>query len=148
MGLVLDTSALVAAERGSRASDQGWERLLAAVTADEAVLPAIVYAELMAGVHLADTAARAKKRRAKVDGLVVRCPVIAFGPAIAERWASLFADLSRRSALIPSNDLAVAATACHLGFGVLVGPADEQHFRRVADLRVETLANLADLEPH
>ena len=35
------------------------------------------------------------------------------------------------AALIPSNDLAVAATAQHLGFGVLVGPLDEHHFRRV-----------------
>ena len=48
--------------------------------------------------------------------------------------------LSRRGQLIPSNDLAVAATAQHLGFGVLVGPSDEHHFRRVSGLRVETLA--------
>jgi hypothetical protein len=34
----------------------------------------------------------------------------------------------------------VAATAFHLGFGVLVGPRDEEHFRAVPGLRVEVLA--------
>jgi predicted nucleic acid-binding protein len=38
--------------------------------------------------------------------------------------------------LIPANDLAVAATALHLEYGVLVGPEDEAHFRRVDGLRV------------
>jgi predicted nucleic acid-binding protein len=49
------------------------------------------------------------------------------------------ATLSRRGELIPANDLAVAATARHLGFSVLVGPSDEAHFRRVPDLDVRTL---------
>jgi hypothetical protein len=34
---------------------------------------------------------------------------------------------------------AVAATAIALGFGVLVGPSDEQQFRVVPGLRVEVL---------
>ena len=144
MGLVLDTSALVAAERTPTASPGDWDRLLAALAGEVAVLPAIVYAELMAGVQLADTAGRAKRRRAKVEALVVHCPIVDFDRATADTWASLFATLSRRGTLIPSNDLAVAATASHLGFGVLVGPNDEQHFRRVPDLRVETLANRQD----
>jgi len=41
--------------------------------------------------------------------------------------------------LIPQNDIAVAATARTLGFGVLVGPADEAHFRSVAGLEVRVL---------
>ena len=139
MGLVLDTSALVAAERRVSAG-QAWGQVLASMSTEEAVLPAIVFAELMSGVHLAETASRAATRRAKVDGLAVHCPIVEFTASIADQWARLFADLSRRGMLIPSNDLAVAATAVHLGFGVLVGPADERHFRRVPDLRVETIA--------
>ena len=54
-------------------------------------------------------------------------------------WARLFAQLSRAGRLIPANDLAVAATARHLGFSVLVGPSDEAHFSRVPDLDVRTL---------
>ena len=74
------------------------------------------------------------------DIVTLRIPIVEFDAAIAEEWAKLFAALSRRGQLIPSNDLAVAATAQHLGFGVLVGPSDEHHFRRVSGLRVETFA--------
>ncbi|MBM3471485.1 MAG: type II toxin-antitoxin system VapC family toxin [Armatimonadetes bacterium] len=93
-GLVIDTSALVAVERGSAP----WE-----------------------------------------DALTARVPIVEFGPEIAERWAELFATLSRLGRMIPANDLAVAATALHLGFGVLAGPQGDAHFRAVPDLRVLTL---------
>lgn len=39
--------------------------------------------------------------------------------------------------MIPANDLAVAATALQLGFGVLIGPKNERHFRRIKGLRCE-----------
>ena len=103
------------------------------------MLPAAVYAELLVGVELADGPKRAAMRRARIDALVVRVRVVDFGEAIAEEWARLFAALSRVGRLIPANDLAVAATALHLGFTVLVGPSDERHFRVVKGLRVEAL---------
>ena len=131
MGLVIDTSALVAVERGGTA----WEQALAAIGDEPAVVPAIVYAELLVGVHLADTQLRADNRRRRIDALVTRCPVVDFDRAIAARWAELFARLSTDGTMIPANDLAVAATALHLDFGVLVGPKDEVHYRRIAALR-------------
>ena len=67
-------------------------------------------------------------------------PVVEFGPAVAECWAVLSARLSRDGRLIPANDLAVAATALELGFGVLVGPSDEARFRQVPGLRVAVLS--------
>ena len=135
MGLVIDTSALVALERRGEA----WESSLEAFADEPVALPAIALAELLAGVRLADTPARAALRRAKVEALTQRVAVVAFGPSIAERWAEVFADLHRAGSLIPANDLAVASTALDLGFGVLVGPHDEHHFRRIAGLRVEIL---------
>ena len=110
------------------------------VAGDEPVaLPAATYAELLAGVLLADTPRRAARRRAKIDALVARVPVVEFGADAAERWAEAFSALHRVGRTIPSNDLAIAATALHLGFGVLVGPAGESHFARVQGLRVEVL---------
>lgn len=136
MGVVIDTSALVAVERASAS----WEAALATLGDEPAALPAIVCAELLAGVHLARGSARAASRRAKIQALLATVPVVDFGLAIAERWAHLFTTLSRRGRLIPANDLAVAATALHLDFGVVVGPQDEAHFRSVPGLRVERLA--------
>ncbi|MBI4704286.1 MAG: PIN domain-containing protein [Deltaproteobacteria bacterium] len=135
MGLVIDTSALVALERAGA----GWEDRLAGLAEERAVVPAIVYAELLVGVHLAGSEPRAANRRARIDALVSRCPVVEFGREIAERWAELFAVLSREGSMIPANDLAVAATALHLDFAVLVGPQNEAHYRRVPSLRCARL---------
>lgn len=132
MGLLIDTSAFVALERGAST--------LGPLPADETVaLPAIVLAELLVGVRMADSAERAAVRQRKIDVLLGKVAVVAFDQSIASRWAELFALLRDRGTAIPSNDLCVAATARHLDFGVLVGPGGEAHFGRVPDLRVEVL---------
>jgi predicted nucleic acid-binding protein len=135
VGLVIDTSAVIALERAGGS----WERLIAVAGDEPAALPAIVYAELLVGAALADTAVRAAARRAKVEALAELLGIADFDGAAAQRWADRFAQLSRAGALIPANDLAVVATADRLGFGVLVGPADETHFRTVPGLRVVAL---------
>ena len=56
-----------------------------------------------------------------------------------EGWNRLLGHLGGEAAVLPANDLAVAATATHLGFPVLVGPSDERHFRAVDGLCVEVL---------
>lgn len=141
MGLVIDTSALIAVERHSAdlKGEAAWARLFPQLASEPVVLPAIVLAEVLVGVAMADTAMRAAARRARVDALVAHVPVVDFDSEVAEEWARLFASLSRQGRLIPSNDLAVAATAVRLQFGVLVGPSDEKHFKMVDGLRVETL---------
>jgi len=113
VGLVIDTSALVAVERAAAS----WEAALSTLGDEPAALPAIVCAELLSGFHLVRSAARAATRKAKIQALLGRVTVVDFGLAIAERWAQLFTTLSRQGRLIPANDLAVAATAVHLGYG-------------------------------
>ena|ERR1700733_15198802 len=132
MGLVIDTSALVALER-ARAD---WSQRL---PDEPAVVAAIVYAELLVGVRMADSRRRAAIRRVKIDALLAVVPIAPFGPAEAERWADLYDQLRRSGHLIPANDLAVAATALERQYGVLVGPDDEAHFRRVPKLRIVVL---------
>ena len=143
MGIVVDTSALVAAERLRETDESGtrptWSTLLGRLANERAVLPAAVYAELLVGVHLAGSARQAAARRARIEALTSRVPIVDFNAAIAERWARVFAELRHAGELIPANDLAIAATALHLRFPVLVGPCGEGHFRRVAGLAVERL---------
>ena len=143
MGVVVDTSALVAAERRRETDASGtpltWGSLLGRLANESAVLPAAVYAELLVGVHLASNATQAAARRARIDALVARIPVIDFNASIARHWARALAKLQRSGEPIPANDLAVAATALHLDIPVLVGPSGEGHFRRVEGLAVEQL---------
>ena len=134
MGLILDTSALVA-----------WERAITSgcpVEIDpdeEMVLPAIVWAAALSGVRLADTAGRAAQRLARLEAIRRVTDVEPFSAKIAEHYADIFAELHQQGNLIPQNDIAVAATARCLAFDVLVGPNDEAHFRRVQGLGVRVL---------
>jgi predicted nucleic acid-binding protein len=132
MGLVVDTSALIALERAGG----DW---IGKLPDEPTAVASIVIAELMVGVKMADSRKRAAVRRTKLATLIAMLPIVDFGLAEAERWADLFAELSRAGHLIPANDLIVASTALERGFGVLVGPADEMHFRRVPRLRVQVL---------
>ena len=143
MGVVVDTSALVAAERRREGDGSGgqltWSGLLGRLVNESAVLPVAVYAELLVGVHLATSATQEAARRARVHALITRVPIVDFDAAIARQWARVFALLRRAGEPIPANDLAVAATALHLGFTVLVGSSGERHFQRVPGLSVKRL---------
>lgn len=135
MGLIIDTSALISIERG----EVRLEELLAKHGGQPTAMPAIVWAELLAGVRLAGSAGIAARRRARLEGLRLLIPIIAFDANIAERYADIYAACSQAGLPIPANDMAVAATALHLGYGVLVGQRDEKHFRAVPDLSVVVL---------
>jgi predicted nucleic acid-binding protein len=143
VGLVIDTSALVDVERlaAIRNDERGvWTTLLEHVGDQSAVIPAIVYAEALVGVELAGNSKRATGRRSQLEALTARIVVVDFDADIARVWAQLFADLQRAGTMIPANDLAVAATAKHLEYGVLAGTSGEKHFRTIASLEVVTIA--------
>jgi tRNA(fMet)-specific endonuclease VapC len=134
MGLILDTSALVAWER---AQEEGREGLLDG--RENLVMPAVVWAEALAGVRLADSARWAARRLARLEALRRLMGVEPFTAEMAEHHADIFAELTHDGTMIPQNDIMVAATARHLGCGVLVGPKDEARFRRVGGLAVIVL---------
>jgi predicted nucleic acid-binding protein len=134
MGLILDTSALVAWERSLNAG-----QTVALDENEELVMPAVVWAEALAGVRLADTAALAARRMAWLEALRRAMGIEPFTAGTAEHHADIFAELTQSGTMIPQNDIAVAATARCLGCGVLVGPRDEAHFRRIAGLEVRVL---------
>lgn len=135
MGLILDTSALVALERSFTSPPR-----LSLHPAETYAMPAIVWAEALVGVRLAADASRAARRLARLEAIRRVTGIEDFTPLIAEHYADIFTELSKLGQLIPQNDMAVAATARSLGFAVLVGPNDEAHFRSVPGLEVAVLA--------
>jgi tRNA(fMet)-specific endonuclease VapC len=133
MGIVIDTSALIAWERGVG------EMPFGLALEDTLTIPAIVWAEAIIGVLLAESPARAVRRRRRLDDVRSAFGIESFTVEAAEHYAEIHAALSRAGRMIPANDIAVAATARALGFSVLVGPQDEAHFRTVPDLIVHVL---------
>lgn len=134
MGLILDSSALVAWERAENAG-----QVVALGDDEQLIMPAIVWAEALAGVRLADSAARAARRMARLEAMRRAMGIEPFTAETAEHHADIFAELTQCGTMIPQNDMAVAATARSLDCGVLVGPKDEARFRRVAGLEVRIL---------
>jgi predicted nucleic acid-binding protein len=88
---------------------------------------------------MAADSSHAARRLARLEAIRRIMGIEDFTDVVAEHYADIFAELSRNGALIPQNDIAVAATARRLNFGVLVGPKDEAHFRRVSGLDVRVL---------
>jgi len=138
MGVVIDTSAFVALERrGAELS----ESLASSVGSDEVFVPALVLAELWIGVEMAESATRRASRVRKIEALLAGTTTLAFDERVAPTYARLWAALRRLGTPIPANDLAIASLAIHFGLGILVGPDDEAHFRRIPQLSVHVLAS-------
>lgn len=132
MGLIVDSSAIIELERSG--GDLG--RHLKKHAGESVLLPAIVWGELCAGVHLADSVPRALRRHQLLDRIRNGVDIIEFDEAIAEKWAELFADLQRRGEPVPANDLCVAATALARNQSLLIGSRGEKHFRKIKGLTV------------
>lgn len=135
MAVVLDTSAVIELERSlTRDTPPDFP------SDETAILPAVVWAEALVGARLTDSPIRAARRRAHLEVIRRYCDIQSFTADTAEHYADIYAELSARGLLIPQNDIAVAATGRSLGLEVLVGPNDEEHFRRVEDLAVRVIS--------
>lgn len=131
MGLVIDTSALIALERSAEVPPE--------LLQEPVFLPAVVWAEAMVGVHRAATPEVGLRRHRRLEGLRECFDFCDFDREIAERYAELVAVLTRKGRMIPQNDLAVAATALCLNHKLLIGSSDEKHFREVPNLEIVVL---------
>ena len=135
MGIVLDTSALIAIERGGSALAN-----TVPSDVDDVCVPAVVIAELWIGVELAESSQRRRERIQKIRALLDATRLISFDERLAPTYARVYAELRAAGTPIPANDLAVSATALFYRHQVLVGPSGEEHFRRVRGLEVRVLA--------
>ncbi len=133
MGVILDTSVLIAIERRSIEM-----RRLAAGREDEPFgIAAITAAELLHGVHRADSEKRRLAREAFVEKALSLFPVYPFDLNAGRIYARIWADLARRGTRIEAHDLMIASTAICLGFSVVT--ADIRDFGRIRGLSVERL---------
>lgn len=130
MGVILDTSVLVAAERGAFRIEE-----MLRVLGDESVgMAAVSAAELLHGCHRATDAGTRARRSAFVEGLLDAVPVLPYGVPEARRHAELWADVAREGLPIGAHDMLVAATA--LARGYALSTLNRREFARVRGLRL------------
>lgn len=130
MGFLIDSSVLIAAERGRFSLAD-----LARDFAGEALaLSAVTASELLHGVHRATDAGVREKRLRFVEYLLSIFPVFPFDLDAARIHAELWAALQRDGQIIGAHDLLIAATARAAGYGVIT--ANGAEFGRVPGLKV------------
>ena len=133
MGVILDTSVLIEAERRESEIQQ-----FAESRKDEVFgLSVISVAELLHGVHRADSTERRIKRSAYVEKVIELFPIYNFEISIARIYAELWSDLSKRGIQIGAHDLIIGSTALSLGFSVATH--NKRHFEKIEGLKIEIL---------
>ncbi len=125
MGLVLDSSVLVAAERGQL----DLERMLAERPDDEVAIAAVTASEFLHGVHRAATPTQRGRREAFVEQLLAALPVLPFDLIVARVHARLWAEHAGRGLTLGAHDLLIAATA--VANGMDVATRDRRSFPRM-----------------
>jgi len=131
MGVILDTSFLIEVERREREIAQFVEDKASEVFG----ISVITVAELLHGVHRADSKKRHLIRSAYVEKVIELFPIHAFDTAAARIYAALWADLAAKGVHIWAHDLIIGSTALSLGFSVATFNA--RHFGKIEGLKID-----------
>lgn len=134
MGLILDSSVAIAAERRGETVELFLQRVIDTTGDQEAALSAVGVVELVHGIHRADTAERRARREGFVEELLAAVAVYPLSVDVARLAGKLDAEQQKSGIVIPFADLLIGATALSLGFSVLT--LNPRHFRRVPGLSV------------
>ncbi len=130
MGLVIDTSVLIAAERGEVNFAQ-WESY------GDAYISSITISELLIGVYRANTEERKIKRSAFVEHIISSLSSLAFGEEEARVYAQILKNLFDKGITLGVHDMLIGAPAIANGYPVLT--TNESDFKRISGLEVLTI---------
>lgn len=135
MGVILDTSVLIAVEKDRLDIDA-----LISNREDEPFgLSVITVSELLHGVHRAESRKRRLKRQAYVEKVLDLFPIYPFELHAARIYAELWANLMKKGIPIGAHDLIISATAISLGFEVAT--FDLRDFKKINGLTVQRFSS-------
>jgi len=115
MGLLLDTSVIVAAERQELPISVLLETLRSKHNLTEVVLSAISVVELEHGIYRAQSVQQASKRRAYLETVFAAIPTEPFSHQIGQLVAEIDATARKSGSVVPFADLLIGGTALYLG---------------------------------
>lgn len=133
LGLVLDSSAIIAAERKRQSVTALIEAIFAAFGPIELSLSPVTVAELVHGIYRAKTPELAG-RRAYIEELVSLIPVHPVTNQTAWRIGQIEGEEAAKGNVLPFNDLMIAVTAIEQKYAVLT--SNLRHFQKVPGLTV------------
>jgi len=134
MGLILDSSVLITAER----QGQNARQMLAAISRrsgdTEIGLSVVTLIELAHGAARADTVARKAKREQFIQELVTALPIHPVTLPVALRVGQIDGENQAKGVRLPLADLLIGVTALELGYQLAT--ANLRHFQMIPGLSV------------
>jgi predicted nucleic acid-binding protein len=137
LGLVVDSSVLVAAERAKLKTPEAIRTIRALAGEVPIVISALTVAELAHGIYRAQTAKRRQERRQFLDELKAHLPIYPITDATAEIIARINGEQAAKGINLPLADLIIGACALELGYAV--GTGNIRDFGRIPGLTVVRL---------
>lgn len=138
MGLILDSSVLINAERGGQNAHQMLVSI-ETVVGDEAdiAMSVVTLIELSHGLARAGTIERKLQRQQFIQELLAAVPIHPVSTSIALRAGQIDGENQAKGIRLPLADLLIAVTALDLGYGVATG--NLRHFQQIPGLAVTRL---------
>src|SRR5579872_4956624 len=134
MGLILDSSVLIAAERQGKNARQALADIAIRAAGEDVAFSVITLLELAHGATRANTPQRKALRRQFIDELIAAVPVHPISASIALRAGQIDGESTARGVTLPLSDLLIGVTALDLGYRVAT--ANLRHFQAVPGLSV------------
>ena len=128
MGLLIDSSSLIAAERGGL----DLEEALGDAADEDVAIAAITASELLHGIHRLKGGMKQARAERFVERLLDRVPVMPFDLDAARVHARLGAELAAKGVAVGPHDLIIASTAVAIDFAVATRGV--RSFPRIAGL--------------
>ena len=137
LGLILDTSLLIAGERGGRTPENLLEGWAAAFGSTNIALSAITVVELTHGVYRAKTPEQLARRLSFMDDMLAGLPIYPLTGEVAKLAGRISGEQVGRGIQLGLADLLVGATAIFLGYGVAT--LNRKDFARIPGLSIVDL---------
>jgi tRNA(fMet)-specific endonuclease VapC len=134
LGLVLDSSVLVAAERKKLTTPEVIRKVREAAGDVTIVISSLTVAELAHGIYRADSPERARMRRQFLDEMKAHVPVHPVTESTAEIIGRIGAEQAAKGINLPLADLIIGACALELGYAV--GTSNIRDFNRIPGLSI------------
>ena len=134
MGVILDSSVLIAAERQGQNARQMLSAVVRKTGNTEVALSVITLLELAHGAARAETLDRKLKREQFIQELVTALPIHPVTATIALRVGQIDGASQAKGIRLPLADLLIAVTALELGYAVATG--NLRHFQRIPGVTV------------